>query len=152
MTFIEITKETERSILLSLKNREKSLTDLTEEINVTKDWMIKKLNDLNEMGALLEHRGKSNERFVRLSENVVFEEIRNYKKIINPILPSILAVISCFIIFLYGIFNQEIFDLSLIIFSGSLIGFLPSLFYILFRTWKEPSFIKIKLRTMSDTK
>jgi len=140
----EIIKDNERNILLLLRDEEKSITDLAEKTNMTKRWMRKKLNDLNERGALLE-RNKKGERFVRLSENVKFTEERNYLKIMKPLIPSMLTIFFFFILVIYSLFKPDIFELCLVIFTSGLAGLLPSLIWITYRTWKEPSYIHVWL-------
>lgn len=152
MEWKELEPETERSILLILKDGEKSLAELVDLVpNIsTKKWMRKKLDDFNRNG-LIKNKIKYSkdserrERHVSVDKrNVKFKEEKDFKQTIKPIAPSLLMVMGCFLLLIIGV----IFNIMLLafIFIGSLVGLLPSLFWLLYRLKTTPGHIRVLIK------
>ena len=136
--YIEIKKESERNILLSLRDGEKSLSDLIDLVpNIkSKEWMCKKLDDLNHRGLIEEkERGQYNIRYVKLNKkNVKFKT--SLEEIIKPMVMPVIVILFCFFGF---IIRTDLF----LLFIGSILGFFPSLLWLVYQFLTKPEYIRI---------
>ncbi|MHA1971469.1 MAG: hypothetical protein ACTSW1_00670 [Candidatus Hodarchaeales archaeon] len=134
--WIEVKNPTERQILLILKDGEINQSMLAEKIGMSNRWISKKLNDLSHRHLVKEReRGKYNERFVSLvKENVRFKYLSD--EFIKPLIPSMIGILFCFILFI----KNRLLSLLLI---GSLISFVPHLVWSAFNFLTKKDYIMV---------